>query len=114
MSRRRFLHATVGALFVSSVLNHSRPHDGPVYDDIDVADKCIVTINVAAAVADALRENVQTSTVLYCSSLSFIIATAYVVAFTNKQDEKIKHYVELIHAVCVHGLAAVVLTALIL
>jgi len=30
----RFVRATSGALFVSSVVNHSRPHDGPVHDDI--------------------------------------------------------------------------------
>jgi len=108
----RFLHATTGALFVSSVINHSRPHDGPVYDDIDNVDKVVVAVNVLAACVDALRDDVSKQTVLSCSVLASVVGIAYSAAFCGKNDFRLRPHVELLHAVCVHGFAAVILTAL--
>ena len=109
---RRYLHATTGALFVSSVVNHSRPHDGPVYDTFDIVDKAVVAVNVAAAGLDAVRDDVPTDTVLLCATLSLVVGVAYGVASDKRHETDMKPHVELLHAVCVHGVAAVILTAL--
>ena len=76
----RFLHATTGALFVSSVMNHSRPHGGPVYDEIDNVDKLVVTVNVLAACFDALGDDVSKQTVLSCSVLASVVGSGSLTA----------------------------------
>ena len=91
----RFLHATTGALFVSSVMNHSRPHGGPVYDEIDNVDKLVVTVNVLAACFDALGDDVSKQTVLSCSVLASVVGIAYGAAFCGKNDFRLRPHVEL-------------------
>ena len=108
----RFLHATTGALFVSSLVNHSRPHDGPVYDQVDNVDKAVVAVNVLAACSDALREDVPKEIVLQCAVLALVLGVAYSTAFNGKNNNCLRPHIELLHAVCVHGFAAIILTAL--
>ena len=108
----RFVRATSGALFVSSVVNHSRLHDGPVHDDIDNVDKFVVATNVLAACADALREDVPEETVFVTGALALVVAVGYATAFNGKGDPRIGPYAEYIHAACVHGVGAIALTIL--
>ena len=112
--RRRFVHLTSGALFATSFANHSRPHDGPVYDDVDLVDKAVVLSNVLASVADALRDEVSTYAVWNCAVLAVVSAAGYLVAFTAREDRGgvLGNYGEVAHAVFVHGSGALALAIL--
>lgn len=108
----RFVRATTGALFVSSVVNHSRPHDGPVHDEIDHVDKMVVAANVLAGCADALRPDVSDETVLVLGASALVVVVGYAVAFNGKNHPRLGAHAEWIHAVCVHGVGAIALTTL--
>ena len=112
--KRRFVHCTTGALFATSFANHSRTHDGPLYDDIDLVDKAVVLCNVMASVADALRDEVTTRAVWNCSVLAVVSAAGYLVAFTAREDRggALGNYGEVAHAVFVHGSGALALSIL--
>ena len=111
---RRFVHLTTGALFATSFANHSRPHDGPVYDDVDLVDKAVFLCNVFASVVDALRDEVSTYAVWNCAVLAVVSAAGYLVAFAAREDRgaALGNYGEIAHAVFVHGSGALALTVL--
>lgn len=112
--KRRFVHLTTGALFAVSFANHSRPHDGPVYDDVDLLDKAVISCNVVAAAADALRDEVDPSVVWNCAVLIVISVGGYIIAFSSREDREgpLGNYGEICHAVFVHAPAAIALSIL--
>jgi hypothetical protein len=109
----RLLHVFVVALVVSSLANHSRPHDGPVFDFIDYLDKAVIMCTLLAAGGDALLYNRGIWILLICAFTTVGVAAAYAYAWTARESKTSRPSGESVH-VLVHALGAITLWLLLL
>jgi hypothetical protein len=109
----RALHMFVVALVVSSLANHSRPHDGPVFDFIDYLDKAVILCTSLAAGADALLYNRGTWILPICAFTTVGVVAAYAYAWAARESKTSRPSGESVH-VLVHALGALTLWLLLL
>ena len=109
----RLLHVFVVALVVSSLANHSRPHDGPVFDFIDYLDKAVIMCTLLAAGGDALLYDRGIWILLICAFTTVKMAAAYAYAWTTRDSKTSRPSGESVH-VLVHALGAITLWLLLL
>lgn len=103
-----FTHVSVAALMVTSLANHSRPHDGPVFDFLDYMDKVVIVCATLGAALDILFYTPPNWRIALCSLSVSVACFAYAYSFTLRENKSANPSAENVH-ILVHIFGAIAL-----